>query len=724
MVSQRLAFAMSVERQYASSKGDIDFAALVESYQAEGNDEALAELIEVDGRARIALGKHIDLKRYLDAVSDLPSRPVPLDAAIDVTLRSLSKSSRPTPEAVETLSANYPHLAGTIREAATLADAMWSTTGLRKRLDSGPQRTVPSDFGPRMPGGGQRFELRRLLGAGGWGEVYLALDRQLSEKDHEALVAIKFLTGRDKSPWARQRLIDEATKARRVGHPGVVRVLDRGVSEGDEDFIVYEYVEGGDLGQWLVARGGAGSPRAAARLMATIARGVHAAHAAGLVHCDLKPGNILMTQAGEPKVADFGIAVRSGEMLDLRAEQEDGRPIGNIAFISPEQFRIEDGSLTVASDIYALGGILYFMLTRALPNGDSAEAIARNHDPAEGRHAPPKLREAGLQADRDLEAICARAMALRPEDRYSSAAALADDLEAWAARLPISWMKPSARRRANLWARRNPVLGSVLAICVLVGGASGAASVHWSAVAAEKSRIAAEQTQVAEVQTKAATQYKTFNSKARETVRNLYKAVNQAEKAMPSGQDLLTAVMVFEWMNGGKTFGAFDIPAGLMNRIPLARERLESLRAAGAENSIESIVLETSLAIWLFRDGSIREAEELLSATEARLAGRGNAEEPWMDQVVVLRAAADVRRLLPKAQAGALTEADRRELMIAEERIQSAFGRPAAIRPSGVFAEFGYGALRDLYGPLMLDRPADLAKLPPVESDKKPPASE
>jgi serine/threonine protein kinase len=204
-----------------------------------------------------------------------------------------------------------------------------------------------------------------LLGSGGSGDVYLAADRQLSEQGHEALVAIKVLAG-DRGPWARQRLIDEATKARRVTHANVVRVLDRGVSDDDEDFVVYEHVAGGDLGEWLDRRPQRLSARDAASLMSRIARGVHAAHAAGLVHCDLKPGNVLMTAEGEPRVADFGIAVRA----DDEAAQYSGdreQPIGNIAFIAPEQFRMQDGCFSIAADVYALGGMLYYLVTRATP---------------------------------------------------------------------------------------------------------------------------------------------------------------------------------------------------------------------------------------------------------------------------------------------------------------------------------------------------------------------
>src|ERR1051326_4255243 len=420
---------VALERRYKSAVGDIPFEVLLREYPVAGDDDRLGELIEADGRARIAVERDVDLRRYLRAVPDLADRAVPLDAAIDVVLRGLSGSSRPSPEAVRLLQSRYPHLARSISDAAALAQAVWSTTGLRRRV-RGPKRQVPAEFGPRLPSGPSRYELRRHLGSGGVGDVYLAVDRQLSEAGHEALVAIKFIAGADRGPWARQQLIDEATKARRVDHPHVARVLDRGVSEGDEDYLVYQYVPGGDLGEWLEKRRVWPNPREAARLVAKIARGVHAAHVAGIVHCDLKPGNVLMSQAppgGEPLVADFGIAVRAGERVEEILGGGERRPVGNLAFISPEQFRMEAGSLSVPSDVYALGGLLYYLVTRRLPNGESVEEIAQNHGHVGGRPLPPALRARLSWLDQDLDAICRKAMAAAPADRYASAEAFADD---------------------------------------------------------------------------------------------------------------------------------------------------------------------------------------------------------------------------------------------------------------------------------------------------------
>ena len=119
--------------------------------------------------------------------------------------------------------------------------AIWSTTGLRAGVTPPPVKALPCDFGPVMSSGQRRYQLQRLLGQGGFGQVYLTLDRQLSEEGHTAMVAIKILSVGKRSPWARERLIEEATKVRRISHPNVVTVMDRGVTEQDEDYIVYEF---------------------------------------------------------------------------------------------------------------------------------------------------------------------------------------------------------------------------------------------------------------------------------------------------------------------------------------------------------------------------------------------------------------------------------------------------------------------------------------------------
>lgn len=623
--------ARDLERLYADSVMDVRFPALLGRIDPAA-DEALAELIELDGRMRVALGRFVDLRRYLDAVPDLGVRSVPLDAAIDVTLRSLSGSSRPLATDVETLIANYPHLEQPIREAALLAEAMWSTSGLRRRVGPAVGRQLPCDLGPPIPSGGRRYELREFLNAGGWGEVYLAVDRQLSEDDRPALVAVKILAAQDDMPWARQRFLDEATKARRINHPNVVRVLDRGVSDKDEHFIVYEYIEGGDLGGRLDRDSAHHSPRDAAGLVARIARGVHAAHMANVVHCDLKPGNILLTGDGEPMVADFGIAVRGGEQPDTPPAPEGSRFPGNMAFVSPEQFRLEEGCLSAPSDIYAIGGILYFLLTRELPNGSTVEEIAQNHEPADGRTEPPSPRARRPGLDRDLDLICRRAMALRPDDRYSSAAALAEDLEAWRRREPIRWTRPSPWRVAGLWVGRHRGVAAGLAAATLALGAGSAVAAHWSGVAA---------TQQQEARAATATVGLAQGEVAR------FHGMLKFLKRDRLDQELLPMIMAWEWLEGPTILGPPGDRSQLwQDRVAVVRNLVDENRRAGRADDFETLLWETALGFWLLSDGDAAEAESRLADVDARWHDLLGPDDRWARQVHLLRTSATVKRLL------------------------------------------------------------------------------
>lgn len=628
-------------RHYARRGPDVPFDALLRQTPARDED-ALAELIETDGRARIALGKPVTLRRYLDAVPDLESMPVALDAAIDVALRHLSGSAKPTPDAVQVLILAHPDLEPQIRDAAVLAEGMWTTTGLRRHLDSAGGRSLPEDFGPPVPSGDLRYELRELLGAGGWGEVYLAVDRQMSEEGHLAFVAIKLLRGRDRDPFARQRLSEEATKARRIDHPNVARVLDRGVSAQDEDYIVYEYVAAGDLADWLDRLPAPPSPAEAARLAARIANGVQAAHSAGLVHCDLKPGNILMTPDGEPKVADFGISVRAGDASGGAASPD--RPVGNFAFISPEQFRMEEGSLTIPSDIYALGGILYYLLTRRCPNGDSIEEIRRNHDRHNGRADPPDPRDHVPNIDRDLAAICARAMAPRPEDRYTSAGAFAADLEAWCRREPIPWTRPSAARVIRLWAARRPAVAAAAALIAATAAASAVVVRHYSELAALERREA--DAAAARIDT------------ARTTLENMYVAVRAANRK-GIGDQMLPLVMMLEWTCGPAIIGTSGSGSLLWHeRVRIVREQLAEAERTGHAGDLEPLVLESALGFWLTCDGNFAEAEPLLARNIERWRERLAPDDLWIRRMEAVAACAAAARTLDADPQRALTRAE------------------------------------------------------------------
>lgn len=744
-----------LRRLATETHGDVNFSRFIIELTPIG-DAQLAELIEQDGRLRIARGRDVTLERYIEAVPDLFDRPDALDAALDVTLRSLSRSSHPDDESIDELIERYPELATSIEEAAALNNALWSTTGLRRRLSAGATRSLPEEFGPPISGsasGESRYVLKQLLGSGAYGEVYLAVDRQLSDTDHPAMVAVKILTMVERSRSSRLALAEEATKARRVEHPNVVRVLDRGVSEREEEYIVYEYVDGGDLGQWLRERRGQVPVRLAVRLAARISRGVQAAHTAGLVHCDLKPNNIMLkaeraardvngrhvpenvsgtepmnhrqspssqamfhrqstntpTADLTPKVADFGIAIRAGESLpSLQSDDQQHHPVGNLAYISPEQYRMEDGSLTVPSDVYALGGILFTLLTGELPNGRTVEEIAATHHPDHGRHEPPKLRLLRREIDVDLEAICHRAMATRPEDRYNAAGAFADDLEAWLRYEPIHWTRPSITRLTRLWIKRRPTLAASLLVVALLSGTG----LRYAMEARDAAALAREHEQQREIEFLRAEQERMRADRASEI--NEYreyvggKLLNQIQHfvdASPSTTQTLSALWAFDHV-----FRYFNLPLDDGDssfddmRMAVVDQRLQQLAAADRENSLEAWLWQTNMAFWLIGKGQVDQAEPLVREIRSAWQAMLDPNDPWFDLLDVLDASLTVRKALVKSGEDAREQAE----LIEAERILTAYEREITTddfaRP---VHHLVLETLRDLYGPDLQNQPAE-----------------
>ncbi len=252
-----------------------------------------------------------------------------------------------------------------------------------------------------------RYALRGPLGTGGMAEVHLAHDRVL-ERD----VAIKLMHGHyAEDPTFVARFRREAQAAARLSHPNVVAVYDTGEDDG-RPFIVMEYVAGPSVADLLAGEGEGVSRDRAVEIADEAARGLHYAHDRGLVHRDVKPGNILLADDGRVKVADFGIA----RAVSSETITQTATVLGTAAYIAPEQARGDpvDGR----TDVYSLGCVLYEMLTGRQPfGGQSAVAVAYQHisEPP----TPPSRLDPSLPDD--LEAVVLKAMAKDPADRYESA---------------------------------------------------------------------------------------------------------------------------------------------------------------------------------------------------------------------------------------------------------------------------------------------------------------
>jgi serine/threonine protein kinase len=281
---------------------------------------------------------------------------------------------------------------------------------------------------PAIPG----FDILGVLGRGGMGVVYKAREIAL-----DRVVALKMIHSPAADAEERARFQVEARAAAKLHHQGIVQV--HAVSEHDSrPFLVLEYVEGGTLASKL--KGKPVAPRQAAGIVEKLARAVQTAHEAGVVHRDLKPANVLVTARWEPKIADFGLA----KCLDSVHLTQTGAVLGTPAYMAPEQAagRVQD--VGPASDVYSLGAILYELLTGKTPfQGTDKIAVLR-----QVQHERPTPVSSFASVSKDLETICLKCLEKRPDDRYNSAFALADDLARFGRGEPIHARRPRRRHRA------------------------------------------------------------------------------------------------------------------------------------------------------------------------------------------------------------------------------------------------------------------------------------
>jgi WD40 repeat protein len=292
------------------------------------------------------------------------------------------------------------------------------------------------------------YELMGEIGRGGMGVVHRARQVSLNR-----MVAIKMI--RDAhfaAPEDRKRFRREAENAARLDHPNIVQIFEVGEHEGQQYYSM-KLIEGGSLSARLPAL--KSDPRQCARLLVTLARAVHHAHQRGILHRDLKPGNILLDGAGQPHIADFGFA----RTLDQNA-QHSGQIVGTASYMAPEQ-AVASKDPTTGIDVYALGAILYEMLTGHPPfQGDNKLQTLRQVIEQD----PPRPRSLNRKADADLETICLKCLEKDPKKRYLSAEALAEELERWLRGEPIKARLASRRERILKWIKRRPTAAALIAV--------------------------------------------------------------------------------------------------------------------------------------------------------------------------------------------------------------------------------------------------------------------
>ena len=311
---------------------------------------------------------------------------------------------------------------------------------------------------PQIPG----YEVQEVLGHGGMGVVYRARHIRLNRS-----VAVKMLlNGVHASSESRERFLREAKAVAGLRHPSIVQVHDMGDLNG-QPYFTMEFVEGGTLAQKLA--GTLQPPRHAALLLEILADAIQAAHQNGIVHRDLKPANILLTPDGAPKISDFGLARR----LDGEASLTwIGVTIGTPSYMAPEQAEAKPVILGPAVDIYALGAILYELLTGRPPFRAESAALTLRQVLCQDAEPPSRLNG---KVPRDLEIICLKCLRREPQLRYASAAALARDLrhflqgEAIAARPEGRWARLGRRIRRRPFVSTAAASGLLLTIAMFGG---------------------------------------------------------------------------------------------------------------------------------------------------------------------------------------------------------------------------------------------------------------
>ena len=427
--------------------------------------ELLVELIHVDLEFRLKAGEAARVESYLDRyprlIHDRATVLGLLEAEYDLRQRtegavSLDEYARRFPAHIEELRRRLA-----CAETMAVRSAEPGTTAGGREL-------------PVVPG----YEIVQEVGRGGMGIVYQA--RQLGLARTVALKMVS--TGLKAGPKDLTRFRAETAALARLQHPNIVQIYDVGQAAG-RPYFVFEFVAGGSLAQQL--RGQPQPVRPAAQLVETLARAVQAAHASGVIHRDLKPANILLQRSDQldrspppsdfrpltsdlvPKIADFGLAKYvggNGEGPDPHGPTLTGELLGTPSYMAPEQAMVERQPVGPTADVYALGAILYELLTGRAPfTGETPLSTVWQVLHSE----PVSVTSLQPNVPRDLETICLRCLRKEPRQRYGSALELAEDLERFLRDEPIRARPVGAAEKLWRWMHRHPAAAILLAAGLL-----------------------------------------------------------------------------------------------------------------------------------------------------------------------------------------------------------------------------------------------------------------
>jgi tetratricopeptide (TPR) repeat protein/tRNA A-37 threonylcarbamoyl transferase component Bud32 len=453
----------------------------------------------------------------------------------------------------------------------------FASDGTPETLDqAGATRSLSSPLPEAVPG----YEILGELGRGGMGVVYKARQQTLNRT-----VALKMvLAGCHASPEALVRFLQEAETIARLKHPNVVQVHEFGNHQG-KPYFALEYLEGGSLAARLHRQ--PQPPLQAARLVETLARAVQAAHEQGVIHRDLKPANVLLTADGTPKVTDFGLAKHADSGITA-----SGAVLGTPSYMAPEQAQGKVREVGPAADVYALGAILYELLTGRPPfQGATAWdtlQLVTGTEPVAPSRLQPKL-------PRDLETVCLKCLHKEPAGRYASAFALAEDLKRFLNDEPIVARPAGWAERLRRWGRRNPVVAGLSAalLLVLVGTLVGV-TLLWQNAEDQRDEAVAAQQRAQRLAVEARRQQRIAEAQSRLAGTEAARARREATKAQRTAQ-VLTQMFEATDPLGLSGIPALKPRAGevLTARQILDRGAARVVRDLGAEPETQATLMDT-----------------------------------------------------------------------------------------------------------------------------------
>jgi eukaryotic-like serine/threonine-protein kinase len=483
--AQRIALVRADQRRAWAAGDRAMVEDLLKRYSALAHDaEAIIDLAYSEFMLRTEAGEKVDTEEYARRFPDqAPAlrRQLALHLALQqmtfTSVQTLSKDGNSSktihtgPPVFASLPPATPPVL--VSEAAQAFQTLMQSPG--STAQSTPTLTPEPEGDISVPG----YEILSELGRGGMGVVYKARQHRL-----DRVVALKMiLSGEFASKNDRARFREEAVKLARVQHQNIVQIYE--VSEHDNrPYFAMEYLDGGSLAKEI--SGQPLTPRIAARLILSLANAMFAAHEKGIVHRDLKPGNILLTAGGLHEASERGLSlhmsVKSNKDLErgpiakitdfglakgLQGEESktvSGAILGTPSYMAPEQARGQSKSVGPSADIYALGAILYECLTGRppflAPNAIDTIYLVVHEEPVKPSAWSPKLPQ-------DLETICLKCLEKVPEKRYSTAKALAEDLEAFLDNRPIKARPVGLVERAVKWAKRRPAQAALAGTVVL-----------------------------------------------------------------------------------------------------------------------------------------------------------------------------------------------------------------------------------------------------------------